>query len=583
MLAYNEMGDGELSEPVVIGRHSSEAVKSPLINEPWFIATIISVVGAAVWLVLCLFSIWIYRRHRAGKKIPKNRAKPVTVHTSTDAMRSAYTANQMPLLSTNMCIGGSQMTNQPLPYINGSYRGNQPRMAPCCYDNESPSDGDSKATGSLIGHTYQTLESLQHNEIMAERGNSNGHCPTFYNRATIPVTMPYATTTLVCPANSRNPSAPGVGGCIPNPQAYMIQLQPSESGDGCCKKDIGGTPVDLRNEQSCFAASTQPRLFLPPPPDLSDHDTLPTSEFGRPVAGFEMTNSQCCHDTVNNCYGLPPAYSAGDRDVRRLNLPMDRSAEVGTFSNQFVDSTPVLTDPRLLDYDAYGDCNATDVELAVDSMLVDVPESDADSLSESSSEHEHSLQATNNFTDILAHVAENSGQNSSFHSNDAKEKGRRPARHRQRAARPSSPYSTDSNYSSAAAPQPRRPYPKSERRKQLAVERGNGSGGSGADCSSDPQPANGFHDVDRFRSVGNNSRKPFQNGSDQPPFFTKPPVPYSTVNSSRSSHGSGTASSIRAAPIVGIAGSQLQHGDGEIGSSRPNPLAVFDTHDTQIV
>jgi len=59
---------------------------------------------------------------------------------------------------------------------------------------------------------------------------------------------------------------------------------------------------------------------------------------------------------------------------------------------------------------------------------------------------------------------------------------RRPAKHRQRAARPHSPYSTDSNYSAAAAAsasRPRRPYPKSERRRQLMGS----AGGSGGDSS----------------------------------------------------------------------------------------------------
>ena len=61
--------------------------------------------------------------------------------------------------------------------------------------------------------------------------------------------------------------------------------------------------------------------------------------------------------------------------------------------------------------------------------------------------------------------------------NDIMLADRRPAKHRQRATRPHSPYSTDSNYSAApaAASRPRRPYPKSERRRQLM----GASGGSG--------------------------------------------------------------------------------------------------------
>lgn len=45
-----------------------------LLMEPWFIATLVATVGAAIWLALCLFSIWIYRRRTERKKGKKNRA-----------------------------------------------------------------------------------------------------------------------------------------------------------------------------------------------------------------------------------------------------------------------------------------------------------------------------------------------------------------------------------------------------------------------------------------------------------------------------------------------------------------------------
>ena len=48
---------------------------------------------------------------------------------------------------------------------------------------------------------------------------------------------------------------------------------------------------------------------------------------------------------------------------------------------------------------------------------------------------------------------------------------KRPVKRRQRAPRPVSPYSTDSNYSAILAAAPHRPYPKSERRRQLASGR----------------------------------------------------------------------------------------------------------------
>ena len=48
--------------------------------------------------------------------------------------------------------------------------------------------------------------------------------------------------------------------------------------------------------------------------------------------------------------------------------------------------------------------------------------------------------------------------------------GKKPAKHRQRAPRPTSPYSTDSNYSAINVPH--KPYPKSERKKQLVDQGG---------------------------------------------------------------------------------------------------------------
>ena len=64
-------------------------------------------------------------------------------------------------------------------------------------------------------------------------------------------------------------------------------------------------------------------------------------------------------------------------------------------------------------------------------------------------------------------------------------------KHRERAPRPSSPYSTDSNYSAVQVPH--RPYPKSERKKQLQEQnlryarQGSGGGSSGNEYK--PRPA----------------------------------------------------------------------------------------------
>ena len=64
-------------------------------------------------------------------------------------------------------------------------------------------------------------------------------------------------------------------------------------------------------------------------------------------------------------------------------------------------------------------------------------------------------------------------------------------KHRERAPRPTSPYSTDSNYSAVQVPH--RPYPKSERKRQLQEQnsrygRSNSGSGSGGECFK-PRPA----------------------------------------------------------------------------------------------
>jgi len=62
---------------VVAGEKAdASAVASPLIDAPWFIASLV-VGGLLLWTALCLFSVCVYRRHNAGKKLhPKNRARP---------------------------------------------------------------------------------------------------------------------------------------------------------------------------------------------------------------------------------------------------------------------------------------------------------------------------------------------------------------------------------------------------------------------------------------------------------------------------------------------------------------------------
>jgi len=66
-------------------------------------------------------------------------------------------------------------------------------------------------------------------------------------------------------------------------------------------------------------------------------------------------------------------------------------------------------------------------------------------------------------------------------------------------------------------------------------------------------------------------------GSDQPPLYPKPPVPYSTANSSRSSHGGTAPSSSRSAAAAGSS----PHAEND--ATRQNPLAAFDPRDVSLI
>ena len=85
---------------------------------------------------------------------------------------------------------------------------------------------------------------------------------------------------------------------------------------------------------------------------------------------------------------------------------------------------------------------------------------------------------------------------------------------RDRPQRPTSPYSTDSNYSSIPA---HKPYPKSERRRQMQ-EKGSSSG-------SNPATATSQEETNTTGSGG-----AANNPSSKPPVKAKPQLPPATQN-----------------------------------------------------
>ena len=86
-----------------------------------------------------------------------------------------------------------------------------------------------------------TVESLQNAVEHAGEGRS------FCVRPPGGVALPYASSTIVGPAAAARGSGDTAtpGGCIPNPQAYMIQTQPPKTASSC-DKFAGGDATSLQ-------------------------------------------------------------------------------------------------------------------------------------------------------------------------------------------------------------------------------------------------------------------------------------------------------------------------------------------------
>jgi len=74
---------------------------------------------------------------------------------------------------------------------------------------------------------------------------------------------------------------------------------------------------------TCISAGTaQPKLFLPPPPAVSDHGSVPPApvdefnEFTRPF--HNSSHNAAADNSFSNGYGLPPLYCRdSDPELRR--------------------------------------------------------------------------------------------------------------------------------------------------------------------------------------------------------------------------------------------------------------------------
>jgi len=94
------------------------------------------------------------------------------------------------------------------------------------------------------------VESLQHNDHPGE----GGACRPFYGRPPGGVALPYASTTIVGSGGGglATISTPAAGGCIPNPQAYMIQPNPASASDNFVRTDVNSAALERWNDSTGF-------------------------------------------------------------------------------------------------------------------------------------------------------------------------------------------------------------------------------------------------------------------------------------------------------------------------------------------
>ena len=107
------------------------------------------------------------------------------------------------------------------------------------------------------------MESLQRNDHPGDGGG----CRSFCGRPTGVAALPYASSTIVGAGGPRGGGLATVstvapGGCIPNPQAYMIQPQPqpASSSDNFVRSDVTSVAPDRRNDSIAYQGTNH--LFM---------------------------------------------------------------------------------------------------------------------------------------------------------------------------------------------------------------------------------------------------------------------------------------------------------------------------------
>ncbi|XP_074652332.1 roundabout homolog 2-like isoform X2 [Tubulanus polymorphus] len=197
-----------LKYPIIATRNTSGSESQSLVQgfvkEPWFIATLIGTIGGTLWFALCVFSIWLYKKRQARRKMIKGA---MTMHKVDE-------------------------THHHL--VDGYGRKDDQTTIPRPIAVQQPD-----ITNILDKRMNQNMEDNMYNQNCG----TLTHMKTFYNKnnAILPPVAPYATTTLVNSNNIINKQNSG-SAFTPIQKGYIQQK--SNSSDSCVKQDMGDSNSD---------------------------------------------------------------------------------------------------------------------------------------------------------------------------------------------------------------------------------------------------------------------------------------------------------------------------------------------------
>lgn len=284
MSAWNKMGEGLRSEAIVIGP-LAHSVRQNLFQEPWFIATLIVSIGGVIWITLCIFSVWVYRKRKTCKKIPKS------VHlnkVAADCPRNGSILTPMTITS----------------YLEKENNAENIRLASVVSANSK--ENLTKDNGANLQNPFPTKN--------------------FHDKSLL--VMPYATTNLINPVNDSKAAAAAAEATFQAIHHHQGKLR-TDAEQFNRRHDMSAcdSNVDHQNIPDEHGHQKPLMLFLPPPPEHpppSDIGTPPDS----PVPGgaysgernfsgayFPADGNNCRMMNHSGC-GLRNLHSDCERDMR---------------------------------------------------------------------------------------------------------------------------------------------------------------------------------------------------------------------------------------------------------------------------